>query len=265
MAGAENTSAAERFAALLAVRDRLRDPGGCPWDREQTVATAKSFLVEEAFEAVEAADREDWPGLCEELGDLLFQALFLVRIATDEGHFSDVEVLDGIREKLIRRHPHIFGDAPAAADSVEVLRTWGRAKQQEKPLRASYLDGLPVALPALVAAQRLQDKARQVGFDWPSAQGPRDKVHEELGELEQALDAGDGAQAEAEMGDLLFSLCNLARHLGFDAEGALRGANARFRRRFGAVEQGLAERGQALDQASLEEMDLLWNEAKSSE
>jgi len=260
----DDDSAAGRFVALLAVRDRLRDPGGCPWDREQTVSTAKTFLLEEAFEAVEAADREDWPALCEELGDLLFQALFLARIAADEGRFGDAEVLDGIREKLVRRHPHVFGEGRVSS-SAEVLEVWGRAKQQEKPERKSILDGVPRALPALLAAHRLQDKARQVGFDWPTVQGPQDKVREEHAELDQALQSGDRERIEAELGDLLFSLCNLGRHLGLEAEGALRAANARFCRRFAAVEQGLRERGRALDEADLEEMDALWEAAKASE
>jgi len=252
------------FAQLIAVRDRLRDPGGCPWDREQTVHTAKTYLLEEAFEAAEAADAEDWPALAEELGDLIFQALFLVRIAADQGRFGDAEVLDGIRHKLVRRHPHVFGDEQAA-DSEAVLRTWGRAKQAEGKHRQSFLDGVPRAMPALAAAHRLQEKARQVGFDWPTAEGPRAKVIEEQDELQAALDTDDRGRIEAELGDLLFAATNLARHLGFEAEGALRGANARFRNRFAAIELGLAEQGVAIEDADLETMDALWEAAKADE
>jgi MazG family protein len=257
------------FDALVAIMDRLRDPGGCPWDREQTYATLRGFLLEEAYEVAEAIDDGDPDHLREELGDLLFQVVFLSRLAKEQGRFDAADVIEGIATKMIRRHPHVFAE-DSAEDAAEVLRRWEEIKKKEKAdagqaPRASLLDGLPRALPALVKAQRLGDKAARVGFDWPEAGAVIDKVHEELEELRSAVRAEDAGGAAEELGDLLFATAMLGRKLGVDPEAALEAANAKFRRRFEGVEQALRERGVPLEQAGLELMDRLWNETKRRE
>ncbi|NOZ85213.1 MAG: nucleoside triphosphate pyrophosphohydrolase [Deltaproteobacteria bacterium] len=258
--------AAKAFEDLLKTRDRLRDPGGCPWDMEQTLETAKTYLLEEAFEAVEAADRKDLRSLAEELGDLIFQALFMARIAMDLGGPHDKEILDEVGLKLISRHPHVFGTEKAETVQ-EVLLTWGRVKsREEKRKDKSALDGVPTALPALVAAHRLQEKAGQVGFDWQLEQdirGPWSKIKEEVAELDEALENRDSEQVKDEIGDLLFSIVNLARKLKIDAEGALRSANSRFKSRFEYIEQTLSHEGRTVRDTPLSRLDDLWNEAKS--
>ncbi|MCW5964636.1 MAG: nucleoside triphosphate pyrophosphohydrolase [Bryobacterales bacterium] len=246
---------------------KLRAPGGCPWDREQTLATLKPYLLEESYEVLEAIDRKDWPGLCEELGDLLLQPVFQARIAEDEGRFTVADSLDAIVEKLIRRHPHVFGevDAPTAAD---VLRNWEQIKREEKAESASgepsgsMLDSVPRALPALAEAQRLTSRAAKVGFDWPSTEEVLDKFREEMAEFAEARAGGDPARVEDELGDLLFVLVNLARFLKIDAEQALRGTSAKFRSRFAHIERRLSEQQREIHATSLEEMEALWQEAK---
>lgn len=257
------------FDALVAIMDRLRDPGGCPWDREQTYATLRGFLLEEAYEVAEAIDDGDPEHLREELGDLLFQVVFLSRLAKEEGRFDAADVIEGIATKMVRRHPHVFAE-DSAEDAAEVLRKWEEIKKKEKEdagkaARASLLDGLPRALPALVKAQRLGDKAARVGFDWPGPEAVLGKVEEELAELRDALRGEDAAARAEELGDLLFAAAMLGRKLGVDPEAALESANAKFRRRFAEVERSLREQGVPLEEAGLERMDRLWNEAKTKD
>ena len=240
---------------------RLLAPDGCPWDREQTLATLRPYLLEEAYELLEALDSGDPVHHKEELGDLLFQIVFQSALRAAEGAFTIDDVARGIAEKLIRRHPHVFGDAKVK-DAAEVLDNWAAQKQKEKA-RKHTLEGVPRALPALARAQKLTERASHVGFDWPDAVGPRAKIDEELREADLALAAGDQAAAEAELGDLLFSVVNLARKVGVDAESALRGAVERFESRFAHVEFRLGERGKTPRESTLTEMDELWNEAKA--
>lgn len=244
---------------LVDVMRRLLAPDGCPWDREQTLDTLKPFLLEETYEVLEALESGDPRQHCEELGDLLMQIVFQAELRAAQGHFTIDDVVHGIAQKLIRRHPHVFGERKLET-SAQVLDQWAELKQKEKKRRT--LDGVPVALPALLRATRLTERAAQVGFDWPDAQGPRTKVSEELGELDAATASGDRERMEAELGDLLFATVNLARKLGLDAESALRGATDRFVRRFVHVEDRLAERGKTPKESTLEEMDSLWDEAK---
>lgn len=258
------------FESLVAIMDRLRDPGGCPWDREQTYETLRGFLLEEAYEVAEAIDAGDAEGLREELGDLLFQVVFLARLGKEDGRFDAGDVVEGIAAKMVRRHPHVFAD-DSAEDADAVLRKWEAIKRKEKedkgvrPEDRSLLDGLPRVLPALVRAQRLGDKAARVGFDWPDAGSVLEKVEEELVEVREAVARGDARAAREELGDLLFSVAMLARKIEADPEGALERASAKFRRRFAAVERALREQGVPLEQAGPERMDRLWNEAKAAE
>jgi MazG family protein len=256
----------EALEELVALMDRLLAPDGCPWDREQTLETLRPHLLEETYEVLDAmAD----PGPtaaehCEELGDLLMQIVFQAAIRAREGKFGIDDVCRAIVAKLIRRHPHIFGDAKVK-DAAEVLAQWSRIKSREKKDGGEgkgVLDGVPKAMPQLARALRLTDKAARVGFDWPDVTGPRAKVNEELLELDQARADGDKPAAQAELGDLLFALVNLARHEGLDPEEALRGANERFTARFGYIEKKLRDQGRDPQQAGLAEMDALWNEAK---
>ena len=259
---------------------RLRDPErGCPWDREQTLSSLKPCLLEETYELLAAMDRpEDRANYVEELGDVLLQVMFQSVMAEQEGRFTFDDVANAIADKLVHRHPHVFGNVDAK-DSATVLRNWEQIKQLEhrKEARHSALDGVPPALPGLLKAQRTQEKAARVGFDWKDAAGPLDKIREELSELESAVAAArpdGGARAIApkdadavkdELGDVLFSACNLARHLGVDAESALEGATAKFSRRFRSVEAAARERGRSLRDMTLAEMDALWEESKASE
>ncbi|MBR3222009.1 MAG: nucleoside triphosphate pyrophosphohydrolase [Kiritimatiellae bacterium] len=250
---------------------RLRDPEtGCPWDREQTLESLKPCVLEEAYELLAAMDRpEDKANHIEELGDVLLQVMFQSVMAEQEGRFTFDDVANAISDKLVHRHPHVFGDVEAR-DSATVLRNWEQIKQLEhrKESRHSALDGVPSALPALLKAQRTQEKASRVGFDWKDAEGPLDKVREETAELERAAAEraskrpADSDRVKEELGDLLFSVCNLARHLGVDAESALEGASAKFARRFRAVEAAAKEQGRSMKEMTLAEMDALWNEAK---
>ena len=260
---------------LVALVERLRAPDGCPWDREQTLPDLRAYLLEEAHEAADAIDRGDFDALAGELGDLLFQVAFVARLAEEAGRFGPGAPLERVAAKMIARHPHVFGEEKLA-DAKAVREAWERRKLAESEgSRASLLDGATAAsLPALLAAYRLTQKASGVGFDWPDAASVLAKVREELAEVEAELDrpaaAERGTEARRarlrnELGDLLFAVANLARHLEIDPEAALSGANLKFRRRFAAVERGLAERGRPLGEATLEEMDALWDEAKRAE
>ncbi len=251
----------QKFERLVAIMARLRAPGGCPWDREQTFDTIKPYLLEETYEVLDAIDAKDWPGLAEELGDLMLQPVFFAQMASEEGRFSIGDSLDAIVEKLIRRHPHIFAEGTAQTPD-DVKRRWDEIKAEEKQSKGevpkTLLGSVPRNLPALVEAQRITDKAASVGFDWNNADQVIEKLHEELGELAEARQTGSQAEMEDELGDLFFVLVNLGRFLKVDPEQALRKANAKFRRRFGHVEAYATLPG-----ATLDEMEALWQEAKN--
>jgi MazG family protein len=249
---------------LRAIVACLRAPEGCPWDREQTHATLRSGLLEEAYEVVAAINNADDANLREELGDLLLQSVFHAQIAAEEGRFDFDHVAREISEKLIRRHPHVFGD-DRCADSAEVLRKWDDIKRAEKGgVVESALDGIPEGLPALLQAQKVQKKASKVGFDWTEVAPVFAKLREEIGELEAEVAGGDATRLEDELGDLLFSVVNLARKLHLDAETALHRATEKFSNRFRAVERLARERQLALDKLSLPELDALWDEVKAA-
>ncbi|MGA2214299.1 MAG: nucleoside triphosphate pyrophosphohydrolase [Bryobacteraceae bacterium] len=251
----------ERFERLVGIMARLRAPGGCPWDREQDFDTIKPYLLEETYEVFDAIDQRDWPGLAEELGDLMLQAVFFAQMASEEGTFRIDDSLDAIAEKLIRRHPHVFADG-AAKTSDDVKRRWDEIKADEKKEKGQpqrgRLDSVPRNLPALVEAQQISSKAAAVGFDWEHPGQVLDKLDEELRELAGARESGSPADIEGELGDLLFVLVNLARLLKVDPEQALRKTNAKFRKRFAHVEKHAALPG-----ATLDEMEALWHEAKA--
>jgi len=242
---------------------QLRGPGGCPWDREQNFDTIKPYLLEETYEVLDAIDRREWPHLAEELGDLLLQAVFFAQMASEEGKFRIDDSVDAITEKLIRRHPHIFGDG-SAKTANDVKRRWDEIKAEEKKSKGEAprgrLESVPRNLPALVEAQQISSKAAAVGFDWENAGQVLEKLDEELRELAKAREQGSQAELEGEVGDLLFVLVNLARFLKVDPEQALRGTNAKFRKRFAYVESRATLPG-----APIEEMEALWQDAKSTE
>ena len=259
----------EALAEAIAIMARLRAPDGCPWDRAQTFDTIKRHTLEETYEVFDAIDRRAWPDLKDELGDLLLQVLFYTQMADEAGYFNLEDVAANLNAKLIRRHPHIFGDAVAHTPD-DVKQTWDAIKQQEKAGREAaperLLDEVPRHQPALLEAAGLGKKAASVGFDWPDVHGLIAKLTEETAELEAEIiaDPIDRAKAEAELGDLLFTAVNLARHLEIEPEFALRNANAKFRRRFNAMEAA-AGSGDALKHASMEDLEALWSAAKSSE
>jgi tetrapyrrole methylase family protein/MazG family protein/ATP diphosphatase len=262
----------QTFPALVALMQRLLAPDGCPWDREQDFRSLRKYVLEEACEVIDAIDDDDPEHLKEELGDLALQVVFLGELARQRGQFGPDDVVTAIVEKLVRRHPHVFGDV-SVSGSQEVLQNWERIKAEEN-LERGVLDGVPRALPALYRAQRMGDKVSRVGFDWPDARGSRSKVSEELAELDDAAAAGDKARIEAELGDLLFALVNFARHHGVDAELALRGTANRFADRFAHVERRVKEQhggwprgedGKPARGLPLELMDGYWNEAKENE
>jgi MazG family protein len=251
-----------RFAQLTRIMARLRGPGGCPWDRIQSMEALKVYLIDEAYEVLGAVDSGDRSLLCEELGDLLFQIVFMAQLASEEGAFDMEQVIRGIEEKMIRRHPHVFGRAEASTPA-EVMGRWEEIKVQEgKAPRTSALSGIAEALPALYRAYRLGLRAARVGFDWPAPHAVLAKAREELEELEEALQGGNVRAASEELGDLLFALASLARHLGREPEGLLRDANAKFTRRFQHMEDALGRRGSSPAQSTLEEMERLWEDAK---
>jgi len=259
---------------LHEIMTRLRDPEtGCPWDREQTLASLKPCVLEETYELLAAMDRpDDRANYIEELGDVLLQVMFQSVMAEQEGRFSFDDVANAISDKLVHRHPHIFGDA-VAKDAATVLRNWEQLKQLEhrKETRHSALDGVPPTLPGLLKAQRTQEKAARIGFDWKDAKGPLDKIREELAELESEVAArpsdrpADSDRVKEELGDLLFSVTNLARHLKVDSESALEGSTAKFAHRFRTVEEAAKADGKSLRDMTLAEMDALWDAAKRSE
>ncbi len=258
-------SAGEKFQRLVEIMARLRAPDGCPWDREQTFETIKSYLLEESYEVMEAIDSTDWPALAEELGDLLLQSVFFAQMAAEQGRFTITDSLDAINGKLVRRHPHVFGDG-AARTASEVKQRWDEIKVEERKGKGEetpeLLRAVPRSLPALVEAQQLTSRAATVGFDWDNPDQVLEKLREELGELAQARQDGRRERLEDEIGDLLFVLVNLARFFKLDAEQALRKTNAKFRRRFAHLERRLLEQGKSLSEASLDEMEALWQEAK---
>jgi MazG family protein len=258
-------TAGEKFQLLVDLMARLRRPDGCPWDREQTFDTIKPFLLEETYEVMDAIDARDWPELAGELGDLLLQAVFFSQMASEEDLFSIGDALDAITQKLIRRHPHVFGDETARTEG-DVRRRWSEIKAEEKRRRGerdtTLLGSVPRSVPALVEAQQITSRAAQVGFDWENADQVLDKLHEEMREFGEARARGLREDMEDELGDMLFVLVNLARFAKVDPEQALRKTNAKFRRRFGYVEQKLAERGRSTQESSIEEMEALWQEAK---
>jgi MazG family protein len=262
------------FARLVEIMARLRAPGGCPWDCEQNFDTIKPYLLEETYEVMDAIDARDWEGLADELGDLLLQAVFFAQMASEEGRFDISDSLLAINSKLVRRHPHVFADGDAKT-SGDVLRRWDEIKAQEKGSKAKedkgeprppgLLAGVPRSLPALVEAQKIAAKAAGAGFDWENIEQVFDKMREELAEIDAARAAGRPAEIEDEIGDLLFVVVNIARFLKVDPEQALRKTNAKFRRRFLHVEAGLAAHGKTPQQASIDEMEELWQAAKRSE
>jgi MazG family protein len=249
---------------LVALMDRLRDPGGCPWDREQTYATLRGFLIEECYEVADALDRDDRAALREELGDLLLKIVFLSRLAKEEGHFTIEDVVRGIVDKMVRRHPHVFG-SEKAEDAAEVLRNWEEIKRKEKTSLAvpSLLDGIPRAMPAVQRARMMGDRAARIGFDWERAVDVLDKLDEEIGELRRAVGASPEAAA-GELGDVLFAAAMAGRKLGIDPEAALDGANRRFEARFRWMEQALAREGVAPREAGIERLEALWQAAKAA-
>jgi MazG family protein len=277
--------AGRQFAEAVAIMARLRAPGGCPWDREQTFDSIRKYTLEETYEVFDAIERRNWADLKEELGDLLLQVLFYSEMADEAGDFSISDVIEGLNRKLIRRHPHVFGDEAAAAagnvaeglvtdgiDAKQVLRNWEQIKQLERNAQVKdeelrgRLDVVPRALPALAEATKLGSKAAKAGFDWPDLRGLFDKLQEEIGELEAELavpdQRPDPKAVASEVGDLLFTAVNLARHLHVDPEFALRETNAKFRRRFAAMEAASEAPLEALPPESLEK---LWDEAKERE
>lgn len=253
-----DTTAGSALDRLAEIMVRLRDPlHGCPWDREQSFATIAPYTIEEAYEVSEAIDHGDMAALREELGDLLLQVVYHAQMAAEAGAFDLRDVANGIVDKMIRRHPHVFGDAGAVRSAAEQTEAWEALKAREKR-RDGALAGVALALPALMRAQKLQSRAARVGFDWPDASGPRAKIDEELAEIETAT----VDRRSSEIGDLLFAVVNYARHLGVDAELALRDANAKFERRFAAME---AQAGDAFASLDLDEKELLWQRAKAAE
>jgi MazG family protein len=293
----------ERFERTVAIMEKLRAPGGCPWDREQTFDSIKPYTLEETYEVLEAIDNRDWEELPGELGDLLLQVLFYSEMAKEQGTFSIDDVLDRLSNKLVNRHPHVFGNTKADT-SAEVKRNWEALKTEErkkrggqnaasseiaaKPSSTSILSGISSAMPSLIEAHKLSSRAAQVGFDWPNMEGLFDKLAEEIAELRQQLRqfpapgprpegrgvAGSGRQVipedlrlrlEEEVGDLFFVLVNIARYLALDPESALRSTNRKFRRRFQWMERRLAENNGDLDSASMDELESLWQQAKQQE
>ncbi|MFZ0863693.1 MAG: nucleoside triphosphate pyrophosphohydrolase [Candidatus Sulfotelmatobacter sp.] len=295
----------ERFERAVAIMERLRAPGGCPWDREQTFDSIKPYTLEETYEILEAIDNRDWPELAGELGDLLLQVLFYAEMAKEQSSFSIDDVLDRLSTKLINRHPHVFGDVRADT-SAEVKRNWEALKVEERKQRKnrgaegnsaqvpqkeeklSILAGVSSAMPSLLEAYKLSSRAAQAGFDWPNVEGLFDKLHEETHELREQLNdfpppgprpqgrgmAGSGrtpvsetlqARLEEEVGDLFFVLVNIARYLSLDPESALRKTNRKFKRRFQWMEARLRESGRSADQAPMEELESLWQQAKHQE
>jgi ATP diphosphatase len=258
--------ASTNLARAVAIMAKLRGPGGCPWDQEQTFDTVKRHTLEETYEVFDAIERRAWPDLKDELGDLLLQVLFYAQMAADAGYFNIADVADGLNAKLIRRHPHVFGDTVASTPDA-VLRNWEQIKVEEKkskPVGESMLDDVPRTMPATLEAHKLGSKAAKVGFDWPDSSGLFAKMDEEIAELMVEVEAKHSENVEGEFGDLMFTAMNLARHLNVDAESALRRSNAKFRARFAAMERAAGGR-EGLEQLAPDELESLWAQAKISE
>jgi MazG family protein len=259
------SNAGAKFQQLIALMARLRAPGGCPWDREQTFDSIKPYTLEETYEVLDAIERRDWPGLAEELGDYILQAVFYARMAEEQALFGIGDALDAINRKLVRRHPHVFGGEHAATPG-DVKRIWGEVKSAEKKDRGrggdGLLSGVPRALPALVEAQQIASRAAGVGFDWENPDQVIEKLHEELGEFDEARRKASHDELENELGDILFVIVNLARFVKVDPEQALRRTNAKFRRRWSYIESKLAEDGRTPAESTVAEMEALWQEAK---
>ena len=258
-------SAGDKFQKLVDLMARLRAPGGCPWDREQTFETIKPYTLEETYEVLDAIDRRDWPELASELGDLMLQVVFYAQMAAEENLFRIEDSLEAINEKLVRRHPHVFGEEHAATGE-HVKKRWDEIKAAEKAGKGgkdeTLLGGVPRNLPALVEAQQIASRAAGAGFDWDNVEQVIDKLHEELNEFHLARRGVSRAELEDELGDMLFVLVNIARFVKVDPEQALRKTNAKFRERFGHVERRLAERGRKVTESTIDEMEELWQEAK---
>jgi MazG family protein len=264
---ASSLSAGLRFQRLIEIMARLRAPGGCPWDREQTFDTIQPYTLEETYEVLDAIDRRDFRALAEELGDLMLQVVFYAQMAEEEGRFTVADSLDAINEKLVRRHPHVFADGDARTPD-QVLKRWDEIKVEEKRGRGEapkgLLDGVLKTQPALMEAAHLSRKAASAGFDWPSLGPVFDKMREEIAELEHARASENPSEIEGELGDLLFTIVNVARFLHVDPEQALRRTNVKFRHRFAHVEQELAARGRTLPESNIEEMEQLWQQSKTA-
>jgi MazG family protein len=258
--------AGAKFQRLVEIMARLRAPGGCPWDREQSFDTIKPYTLEETYEVLDAVDRRDWDELRAELGDFMLQAVFYAQMAAEEKHFDIGDSLDAINEKLIRRHPHVFADETASTGK-EVLKRWDEIKAEErkgkKEAPQDLLATVPRALPALVEAQQVTSRASRVGFDWQNMAQVLGKLAEEIREFEEASARGTHDHIEDEVGDLLFTIVNLARFVKVDPEQALRRTNTKFRQRFGHVERRLAAQGKEVSGTPIEELEALWQEAKS--
>jgi MazG family protein len=271
-------TAGASFDRLVEIMRILRAPNGCPWDREQTLASLRPFVLEETYEVLEAIEQGSPENLCEELGDFLFEAVFLAQISEEAGHFSIADALDAICDKLVRRHPHVFqrADGDVTMTSEQVLEKWetlkareraagGDAGKQSKP--KTTLSGVPKTLPSLLRAYEISARAAAVGFDWARPTDVLDKIEEEVAEVRKEVESGatgDLSRAEEEMGDLLFAITNLSRKLGIEPEAALRRANEKFTKRFDAVEQAFAARGRALSETTLDEMEAEWQRAKTA-
>jgi MazG family protein len=276
--GENQAGAGQIFAESVEIMARLRAPGGCPWDREQTFASIRKYTLEEAWEVLDAIEREDWTGLADELGDLLLQVLFYAEMAAEAGYFSISGVIAGLNRKLIRRHPHVFGEEASAAagnraegletegiGSAQVLRNWDEIKKREKNVPGTgsgRLEAISRTMPALSEAGKIGSQAAKAGFDWPDAQGVLEKLREETAELEAEIRSGQQEAAAEELGDLLFTVTNLARHLQVDPEMALRDANAKFRRRFSAMETTASV---PLEEMTAPELEALWSRSKGAE
>jgi MazG family protein len=267
MPGSPDNTPGQQFNRLVEIMAQLRGPDGCPWDREQNFDTIKPYTIEETYEVLDAIDRRDWRGLAEELGDFMLQAVFYAQMAAEQDLFSIGDALNAINEKLIRRHPHIFGTG--TADTPEaVKRRWDEIKQEEKAERGekrhNLLEAIPRSMPALVEAQQMASKAAQAGFDWENVEQVFGKLREELDELARARESAVADHIEDELGDVFFVLVNIARFLKVDPEQALRKTNAKFRRRFGYIEDRLRERGKSLADSEINEMEDLWQQAKQA-
>ncbi len=266
------SSAGSRFDRLVAIMRALRAPDGCPWDREQTLASLRPFLLEETYEVLDAIDRADMAGLQEELGDLLFEIVFLAQIADEAGEFSVGDAAEAAASKLVRRHPHVFGTGDRARSAEEALGRWEEMKREEpgrdRARRKTTLGGVPRTLPGLLRAYEYGSRAASMGFDWQRPGDVVEKIEEEIDEIRQVLDTGASERStdalEEEVGDLLFAIANLSRKLGVEPENALRRANDKFERRFTALEERFAERGEAVKSAGLEELEAEWQEIKQS-